>query len=53
MKKAMFLVGLFLISLASPVALTATADGHGGEGMGILHTAVNPTNNNTGYTTRR
>ena len=47
MKKAVLLVGLFLISLASPLTLTTSADGHGGEGMGILHTAVNPANNNT------
>ena len=47
MKKALFLVGLFLISLASPLALTASADGHGDDEMGILYTAVNPSNNNT------
>ena len=47
MKKALLLVGLFLISLASPLALTASADGHDDDEMGILHTAVNPSNNNT------
>ena len=40
MKKALLLVGLFLISLASPLSLTASADGHEGDEMGILHTAV-------------
>lgn len=47
MKKAMLLVGLFLISLVSPLTLSTSADGHDGEEMGILHTAVNPANNNT------
>ena len=47
MKNALFLIGLFLASLASPLVLSASADDHEGEGMGILHTAVNPANNNT------
>lgn len=47
MKKALLLVGLFLISLASPLALSASADAHEGDEMGILHSAVNPANNNT------
>ena len=47
MKHALFLIGLFLASLASPLILSASADDHEGEGMGVLHTAVNPANNNT------
>ena len=47
MKHALFLIGLFLASLASPLVLSASADDHEGEGMGVLHTAVNPANNNT------
>ena len=47
MKNALFLIGLFLAGLASPLVLSASADNHEAEGMGILHTAVNPTNNNT------
>ena len=47
MKQALLLVGLFLISLASPMALTASADGHEDDEMGVIHTAVNPANNNT------
>ena len=46
-ERALFLIGLFLASLASPLVLSASADDHEGEGMGILHTAVNPANNNT------
>ena len=47
MKNAVFLVGLFVLSLASPLISTASADAHDDDGMGVLHTAVNPANNNT------
>ncbi len=45
MKKAICLLSLFLLSLASP--LMAPVQGEETEGMGVLHTAVNPANNNT------
>jgi hypothetical protein len=45
MKKALLLVALFLLSLCSPLLSTAT--GESVEEMSVLHTAVNPTNNNT------
>ena len=47
MKKALLLVSLFLISLGSPMLMSVGADTHGEEGMSVLHTAVNPVNNNT------
>jgi hypothetical protein len=45
MKKALLLVALFLLSLCSPLLSTTT--GESVEEMSVLHTAVNPTNNNT------
>ena len=45
MKKAFLLVALFLLSLCSP--LLSTAMGESAEEMSVLHTAVNPNNNNT------
>jgi len=45
MKKALLLVSLFLMSLASP--LLSTAMGESPDEMTVLHTAVNPSNNNT------
>ena len=45
MKKALLLVALFLASLGSPVLSLAQADES--SGMSVLHTTVNPANNNT------
>ena len=45
MKKALCLLSLFLISLAAP--LMAPVQAESSETMDILHTAVNPANNNT------
>lgn len=45
MKKALCLLSLVLFSLASP--LMSPVQARVGEGMGVLHTAVNPANNNT------
>jgi len=52
MKKAMTLVTLFLLSLASPMvgsgwAQTAGDDPTDEGAMAVLHTAVNPANNHT------
>lgn len=47
MKKAVFLVALFLVSLSTPLVTSAGAQSPDDEGMGVLHTAVNPANNNT------
>ena len=48
MKNALWLVGLFLLSLASPLAPPVAAeDPADEEGMTVLHTAINPANNNT------
>ena len=47
MKKAVFLVALFLVSLSTPLFTTVGAQSPEDEGMSVLHTAVNPTNNNT------
>lgn len=46
MKKAIFLVMLFLLSLGTPMLLSVQAEDPSDE-MSILHTAVNPSNNNT------
>ena len=43
--KACFIIGLFLISLLSPITSNVSAE-ESGE-ITILHTAVNPENNNT------
>ena len=47
MKKAVFLVALFLVSLSTPLFTTVGAQSPEDEGMSVLHTAVNPANNNT------
>ena len=46
MKKALVLLSLFLMSLASPLLL-ATAAEETGQELTVLHTAINPSNNNT------
>lgn len=45
MKKALMLLSLFLLSLAAPLISPAQAESS--ESMEVLHTAVNPANNNT------
>ena len=45
MNKALLLVAMFLASLSSPLLVPAL--GESPEEMGVLHTAVNPSNNNT------
>ncbi len=45
MKKALPLLSLFLLSLAAPLVSPVQAES--GESMDVLHTAVNPSNNNT------
>jgi hypothetical protein len=45
MKKALMLLSLFLLSLAAPLISPAQAESS--ESMAVLHTAVNPANNNT------
>ena len=45
MNRAIFLVSIFLLSLSAPLFSTVQADETGE--MGVLHTAVNPANNNT------
>ena len=45
MNRAIFLVSIFLLSLSAPLFSTVQADET--DEMGVLHTAVNPTNNNT------
>ena len=45
MNRAIFLVSIFLLSLSAPVFSTVQADE--ADEMGVLHTAVNPANNNT------
>ena len=45
MNRAIFLVSIFLLSLSAPVFSTVQADET--DEMGVLHTAVNPANNNT------
>ena len=46
MNKAVFLVVLFLASVASPLMNYGSAQSPD-DGMSVLHTAVNPSNNNT------
>ena len=46
MNKAVFLVVLFLASVASPLMTYGSAQSPD-DGMSVLHTAVNPSNNNT------
>ena len=46
MNKAVFLVVLFLASVASPLMTYGSAQSPD-DGMAVLHTAVNPSNNNT------
>ncbi|RJU87488.1 MAG: hypothetical protein DWC05_02320 [Candidatus Poseidoniales archaeon] len=45
MNRAIFLVSIFLLSLSAPLFSTVQADET--DEMGVLHTAVNPANNNT------
>lgn len=45
MNRAVFLVSIFLLSLSAPIFSTVQADET--DEMGVLHTAVNPANNNT------
>ena len=47
MKKAVLLVALFLLSLSTPLATGGVAQSPEDDGMAVLHTAVNPSNNNT------
>ena len=47
MKKAVFLVALFLLSLSTPLFTAVAAQSLDDDEMGVLHTAVNPANNNT------
>jgi len=47
MNKAVFLVVLFLASVTSPLAVHGSAQSPDDEGMAVLHTAINPSNNNT------
>ena len=45
MKKALCLLFLFLFSLATPILVTSAEET--GQEMEVLHTAINPQNNNT------
>ena len=47
MKKAMLLVSLFLLSLASPLLGASSGQSTNAGEMEVLHTAVNPANNHT------
>ena len=47
MKKAVLLVALFLLSLSTPLVTGVAAQSPEDDGMAVLHTAVNPSNNNT------
>ena len=47
MKKALLLAFLFLVSLCSPLMTTTLAQVPDDGEMSVLHTAVNPANNNT------
>ena len=47
MNKAVLLVVLFLTGLVSPLMLNGSAQSPDDEGMAVLHSAINPSNNNT------